>query len=81
LYLPKIVWLLEKFKAELKKYVTDLQDGETLYDLYEMYLHLHDTRRFSTLYLPLSWNILLMKGENKNEDYTYGRKACRNMGA
>lgn len=68
MYLPKIVWMLQKFKTELRKHVTNSKDGESLYDLYEMYLHFHDSKRFSTLYLPLSWTILLMKGENKNED-------------
>ncbi len=68
LYLPKIVWILQKFKAELRKHVTSIKDGESLHDLYEMYLHLHDSKRFSTLYLPLSWNILLKKGENTDED-------------
>lgn len=68
MYLPKIVWILQKFKTELRKHVTNGDEGESLYDLYEMYLHLHDNKQFSTLYLPLSWNILLMKGENRNED-------------
>ena len=68
MYLPKIVWILQKFKTELRKHVTTSEDGESLYDLYAMYLHLHDSKRFSTLYLPLSWNILLMKGENRDED-------------
>jgi len=68
IYLPKVVWILQKFKAELKKQATNGAEGESLYDLYEMYLHLHDSKRFSTLFLPLSWNILLMKGENRDED-------------
>lgn len=68
LYLPRIVWILEKFKNELRKHMTNAEDGETLYDLYEMFLHLHDKTRFSTLYLPLFWNILLMKGEHKDEN-------------
>jgi CRISPR-associated protein Csm1 len=68
MYLPKIVWILQKFKTELRKHVANSEEGESLYDLYEMYLHLHDSKRFSTLYLPLSWNILLMKGENRDED-------------
>jgi len=66
--LPKIVWILQKFKAELRKHVTNSKEDESLYDLYEMYLHLHDSKRFSTLYIPLLWNILLMKGENTDED-------------
>lgn len=68
MYLPKIVWILQKFKNELRKHVTNSEEGESLYDFYEMYLHLHDSKRFSTLYLPLSWNILLIKGENRNEN-------------
>lgn len=68
MYLPKIVWILQKFKTELRKHATNSEKGESLYDLYEMYLHLHDSKRFSTLYLPLSWNILLMKGGNRDED-------------
>lgn len=56
MYLPKIVWILQKFKTELRKHVANSEEGESLYDLYEMYLHLHDSKRFSTLYLPLSWN-------------------------
>ena len=68
MYLPKIVWILQKFKTELRKHVTNAAEGESLYDLYEMYLHLHDNKRFSTVYLPLSWNILLLKGENRDEN-------------
>lgn len=56
MYLPKNFWILQKFKTELRKHVANSEEGESLYDLYEMYLHLHDSKRFSTLYLPLSWN-------------------------
>lgn len=74
LYMPKVVWIMEKFKNELKRHRLESEEGETLYDLYETYLHLYDTKRFSTLHLPLLWIINLMKGENKDETQTYGRK-------
>jgi CRISPR-associated protein Csm1 len=67
LYLPKIVWLMEKFRDKLKK-IKIQPFSENLYDLYDMNLHLYDTQRFSTLYIPLSWNILAMKGGAEDDE-------------
>ncbi|MEW6617933.1 MAG: type III-A CRISPR-associated protein Cas10/Csm1 [bacterium] len=61
LYLPKIVWGLEKVKRELKKQKIESEEGKSLYELYEMYLHFNKGM-FSTLYIPLSWVILLTRG-------------------
>jgi hypothetical protein len=68
LYIPKVVWMLEKFKNDLKRLKMDAEGNESLYDLYEMYLHFHDTKRFSTLHIPLSWNILLRRGVENDEN-------------
>lgn len=68
LYLPRVVWMIEKFKNELKRHKTDGESSATLYDLYELYLHFFDTTRFSSLHIPLSWIVLLMKGDKNNEN-------------
>lgn len=62
LYLPRIVWMIQKFKSDLRRQKIDTEGGKSLYDLYEMFLHFHDPGRFSSLHIPLSWNILLKKG-------------------
>jgi CRISPR-associated protein Csm1 len=65
LYLPKVVWVLEKFKGALQKLKFDRESDQSLYDLYETYIHFIDTEyddRFSTLHIPLSWLILQMRG-------------------
>lgn len=66
IYLPRIAWMIQKFRGVLRKYIAGEDSKETLYDLYDTYLHFFDSGRFSTLHLPLSWNILLRKGVKKD---------------
>ncbi len=65
IYLPKLVWVLEKFRGQLQRLKIDRESDESLYDLYETYMHFISTEyddKFSTLHIPLSWVILLMRG-------------------
>lgn len=70
LYLPKVAYMIQKFKSELKRHCGEAESGTSLYDLYEMYLYFHDKKRFSSLHMPLSWIIFLMKGEKNDENKT-----------
>ncbi len=72
LYLPGIVWMLQKFRNELRRMSIH---ADSQVSLLEMYLHLNDKERFATLHLPLWWSILLGKGEKTNDYKINGREA------
>jgi CRISPR-associated protein Csm1 len=68
LYLPKVVWAIDKFKDRLKREI-DAETKMPLYNLYDKYLHFMDYKRLATLHISLYWTILLMrKGEKTNEN-------------
>ena len=75
LYLPRVVWLLQKQKERLRREV-DKKTKLTMYDLYDWKLHFASPDMLSALHVPISWAILLMKEEERaNETITNGRKA------
>ena len=73
LYLPRVVWLLQKQKEQLRSKV-DKKTKLTMYDLYDWKLHFASPDMLSALHVPISWAILLMKEKRANETITNGRK-------
>ncbi len=74
LYLPRVVWLLQKQKEQLRSEV-DKKTKLTMYDLYDWKLHFASPDMLSALHVPISGAILLMKEEERaNETITNGRK-------
>lgn len=71
LYLPRLVWSVDKIRQELKR-KQEGQEGESLYDLLMMHLHMYSpdqregNKKFATLHMPLSWIILLERGGARN---------------
>ena len=66
LYLPKIVWVLQKFKRELER-KRERDSKKSLYDLYDISLHFFDNKKFATLHIPLSWIIFLTREGGKRD--------------
>jgi CRISPR-associated protein Csm1 len=81
LYLPRVVWLLQKQKEQLRRKV-DKKTKLTMYDLYDWKLHFASPDMLSALHVPISWAILLMKEEERaNETITNGRKTFEPVGS
>ena len=53
LYLPKISWILSRFKKKLPEGKKDI-----LFPIYANYLHGFDPRKFSTFRMPIIWQLL-----------------------
>jgi len=69
LYMPQIVWLLEKAKKGLRNR-TDKETGTDYYELLDRQLHLFEPYRMSCQHIPLMWIIYLTRGGEISEDKT-----------
>jgi CRISPR-associated protein Csm1 len=66
LYLPRVAWVLKQ-SIKLRRKDSGYTEKKELADKYDFYLHLGDKKMLSTLHIPVSWIIYLIRGGNRNE--------------
>ena len=66
LYMPQVVWLLEKMKKRLGNQI-DKETGMDYYELLDRQLHLFEPYRLSSQHIPLMWLIYLTRGGETSE--------------
>lgn len=66
LYMPQVVWLLEKMKKSLHNQV-DKETGMDYYEVLDRQLHLFEPYRLSSQHIPLMWFIYLTRGGDTSE--------------
>lgn len=66
LYMPQVVWLLEKMKKSLRNQ-RDKETGMDYYELLDRQLHLFEPYRLSSQHIPLMWLIYLTRGGDTSE--------------
>ena len=62
LYLPKLVWIMEKFKTQLKKQKIKTEEKKFLYTVLDEEFHYFNPERLSRLHIPLMWMALWLRG-------------------
>ena len=60
IYLPKLVWLMARFKTELERIKTE--DKFSLYEVLDRQLHYYNPNKLSILHVPLMWTALWLRG-------------------
>ena len=60
IYLPKLVWLMARFKTELERIKTE--DKFSLYKVLDRQLHYYNPNKLSILHVPLMWTALWLRG-------------------
>ncbi|HHT9115183.1 MAG TPA: type III-A CRISPR-associated protein Cas10/Csm1 [Candidatus Wunengus californicus] len=66
LYVPQVVWLLEKMKKSLGNR-RDKETGMEYYELLDRQLHFFEPYRLSSQHIPLMWLIYLTRGGETSE--------------
>ena len=62
LYLPKLVWIMEKFKTQLKRKKIKTEGRMSLYTVLDEEFHYFNPDRLSRLHIPLMWMALWLRG-------------------
>jgi len=60
IYLPKLVWLMARFRTELERIKTE--DKFSLYEVLDRQLHYYNPNKLSILHVPLMWTALWLRG-------------------